>query len=918
MVARLKPAWQGTRKRLRRAVRTFILPRRRNLGFLRRLLQTLHVPAIAAALLLAIQTPNVHGAESLSFSATPAPGGLAGIDLGEHTTPAFGDLDGDGDLDVLSGDEYGEFIYFENTGTSIAPAFAPLVTLSGLSAAGSAKVPAFGDLDGDGDLDVLAGDKEGTLIYCENTGTTTLPAFAASTTLSGLADVGQYSTPSLGDIDGDGDLDVLTGEFNGDIYYFENVGDVTSPAFTDGTALSGLTNPGGESCPEFIDLDGDGDLDVLSGRHDGLFLYFENTGDAASPAFAASVTLAGLDSIGGDSCPALGDLDGDGDLDVLTGGHYGQFHFFEHGNMLRPRFAASTTLSGLTDAGNRSSPTIGDLDGDGDLDIIAGNENGRFVYFENTGTVSNPLFQKQSPLSGLDVDIGDNSGLPNEIVSFESTIFRSDNCSPTLGDLDGDGDLDLIAGDLWTQMIWYYENTGSVTTPVYDQYRRITGLGEVLNYSTEFAVPVEVDLWGAAPELGDMDDDGDLDLLTGVDEGLFFYSENVGSAAAKNFSDWKRLNRFDSNVGSRAVPALADMDNDGDLDLLAGNSNGGFVYFQNSGGKSSAQLVRSPKPTGLSSIKDDSAGLGVDSSSPAAADMDGDGDMDVIVGKSDGKFTYFENTSTDPDFAGVPLVGLDTADVGDFSAPILADLDGDGDLDILSGDYYADFMYFENTGTAVEPAFAAGVILSGISSSSLGYYSTPALGDLDGDGDLDLLTGEQDGKFFYFENFGTTLAPSFVSTTLQGFNNKDVGAYSKVTLGDVDSDGDLDLLTGNKNGQFRYLENTGTATHPAFAGSTTLAGLTAINNYSAPALGDVDGDGDLDVITGRFSGQFGYFVNVGTATEPLFIASKTLSGLSDVGQYSTPAFGDLDGDGNLDVVAGNKAGTLSYFENTGD
>ncbi len=90
--------------------------------------------------------------------------------------------------------------------------------------------PTFGDLDGDGDLDVLAGEKLGNLLYFENTGTASAPAFSGpQTNPFGLADVGDFSTPTFADLDGDGDLDVLAGGLHGSLFYFKNIQNVVIP-----------------------------------------------------------------------------------------------------------------------------------------------------------------------------------------------------------------------------------------------------------------------------------------------------------------------------------------------------------------------------------------------------------------------------------------------------------------------------------------------------------------------------------------------------------------------------------------------------------------------------------------------------------------------------------------------------------------
>ena len=147
---------------------------------------------------------------------------------------------------------------------------------------GGYSTPSFADLDGDGDLDAVVGEFGGTLRYFENTGSAIAPAFTARTGAANpfdTVDVGDFSKPSFADLDGDGDLDAVVG--SGTLRYFENTGSATAPAFT---ARTGVANPfdgvdvGTASAPSFADLDGDGDLDAVIGEQDGNLNYFRNTG----------------------------------------------------------------------------------------------------------------------------------------------------------------------------------------------------------------------------------------------------------------------------------------------------------------------------------------------------------------------------------------------------------------------------------------------------------------------------------------------------------------------------------------------------------------------------------------------------------------------------------------------------------------
>ena len=265
---------------------------------------------------------------------TPAqisPFGLTSPSLYSFSTSK--DLDGDGDYDILIA-QYGGYAYYENIGTASAPSFAtPVADPFGLtySSVYITSFPELADIDGDGDYDLISSTVFNSAIqYFENTGTATAPAFAAPVTNPfGLVQGYGYSVPALGDLDGDGDLDLLYAENGGTLNYCENTGTATAPAFAAPVADPFGVVPGYSFTvfPKLVDIDGDGDLDIAYGYADAGTYIHENTGSASSPVFgAAMLDPFGLEGSASSvylefASPVFVDMDGDGDVDAMQGGY---------------------------------------------------------------------------------------------------------------------------------------------------------------------------------------------------------------------------------------------------------------------------------------------------------------------------------------------------------------------------------------------------------------------------------------------------------------------------------------------------------------------------------------------------------------------------------------------------------------------
>jgi len=711
--------------------------------------------------------------------------------------PALVDLDADGDLDLILADVYGQLRYFENTGDAASPGFVERTgaanPLDGIVETTGA--PAAIDADGDGDPDVVLGRSDGTFRWLRNDGTATAPAFEElvedASPLVGQ-DVGAGSTPAFVDVDADGDPDLIVGADDGTIVAFQSrLGEAKEgPPVPFAQPATTFAGPGA-----FGDLDGDGDLDAIVTILDGdpmgneSLYVVTNNGSQTSPNFDSSAPAAGIPTYSQSDLQAyaLGDIDGDGDLDLVVVLFGGTLSVWDNvGGSLVPSFSGPSYPFMFSGGGGGAplEPTLGDLDADGDLDLVVGTYSGDFITFEQIGGTFVELTGAADPLDGLDVGLA---------VSL-----------PTLGDADGDGDLDLVVGRLdgfLNGSFRYFENTES---PGAAAFVERTGAANPLDGVSYSGAPL--------PALADLDGDGDLDIVSvngGVPDPDFHVFENGILRRTPRAREWTGgENPLEGlSVTYDARTAAGDLDGDGDPDVVSGQFDGTFRFFENTGDATGPAYT---ERTGGANPMDgfDAGGH----SAPELGDLDGDGDLDLVAGSATGSFRYYENTGSAlaPSFvertgAANPFDGFTGYT---RSTPTLADLDGDGDLDMASGGYGYRLRYFQNIGSATSPSFGEISIFS-LSNPFYGVYAggygAPVLADLDRDGDLDLVMGQFFGFFLSFENTGDATSPSW--SALLGadnpFDGLDAGNEAVPVAADLDADGYLEFVTGNDAGDLR-------------------------------------------------------------------------------------------------------------------
>ena len=269
-------------------------------------------------------------------------------------------------------------------------------------------------------------------------------------------------------------------------------------------------------------------------------------------------------------------------------------------------------------------------------------------------------------------------------------------------------------------------------------------------------------------------------------------------------------------------------------------------------------------------------------------------------------------------FSGPTINPFNMTGASGNSAPDFVDINNDGDFDCFVGLSNGFLAYYQNIGTKTFPNFDSWYYATAFGIYNVGNYSKPAFADIDNDGDYDVYVGEAAATIYFFRNTGSSTFPDFTYITNNPGGIANLGARVTPALVDIDDDGDLDLFTGELYGNIYFYRNIGTQSNAIFSSAfTNPFGLSDVGNYSDPAFSDVDFDGDYDAFIGNQSGDIIFFRNNGTKTDPAFgIGITNPFGLSNVGTYAAPSFVDINDDGKEDLFVGNANGLLYYFQNT--
>ena len=702
----------------------------------------------------------------------------------------------------------------------------------------------------------------------------------------GFSDTGQQlgqiaddvASIACGDMDNDGYVDlILASQESGTIiqlYLNDGKGNFTKTKDT--FPVTDDSNPLWNFGIVLRDFNRDAQLDIATAdAWRGVNIYLKNTKNGSFE-WAQAILVPEVNEVKGIDAA---DVDNDGDDDIVFGGHNG---IPDRGD----RVYLNDGLGYFVDSGQQIGSDVtwdtifGDIDNDGDFDYISINR-----YGEHTSKIH----------------LNNGSGVFDDTIDIPTTQ-TDDSHDVKLADLNTDGLLDIVIAN----SVNVNGENGTTTSKIF-----INKSNHIFELAEDTLGEPNCETKGI--EVVDVTNDGYYDIVLG--------NYNIANMIYQNDGTGK-FEKMDIEIPTNQATAIAavDVNNDGFIDLVIGNAADSHYKVYLNDGNGLPKNLRPEPPTILKSNVNgeniylswefgfDPSGFAIQFSDSnesigcwntarlIAADLNGDETLDIILGNGEeleqanevylndgrGHFTHSNQT-------------FDTYFLRDMT---VGDIDEDDDLDLIVCTQGDGVKVLKNDGGGLFQVW------QNLGSQDI-YVRAGDLGDVDGDGDLDLLYGSVGNRIYLNNGNG-----SFIDS---GQDLKDHYLTQAVKFADIDGDGDLDFVQGNRkfedyDSSDRIFFNNGNG---VFTDSGQRLGQWATLDID---LGDVDEDDDLDLITvSQQKGVNKLYLNDGKGN--FTDSNQILDSNPDNNESKAVQFGDIDNDGDLDLVIGDWNLGLKIFLN---
>lgn len=551
-----------------------------------------------------------------------------------------------------------------------------------------------------------------------------------------------------------------------------------------------------------------------------------------------------------------------------------------------------------------------DYNGDGKEDIFTSYSGSARVYLNTSNSVDGIQFQL----------------VKNQLLSFYTVsllgLFISPADIPAIDDIDGDGDLDILTFSLVGSCVEYHQNQSM----------------ELYGHADSLGFKLKTDNWGLFTENVNNNAVMFNDSCDKPGPQLLFAPDGYVANPVHEMPDEDGDGTYPNLRHAGSTEATLDVDGDGDKEIFLGDVSFSNVTMLTNGGSAQFALMNDidlnfpsyDQPVDIELFP-----------GTYFVDINNDGKNDMVCATNSGlNGENFVGVSLYYNIGGAPpyafdyvtnnFIQGDMVDVGENGLPTLFDYNNDGLLDLVvanygyyqsGGTYRGGLSLYKNTGTPTNPKFKfMDRDWGGLSAQNINFMS-PTFGDIDGDGKPDMVCGDRTGNLHYFKNIAATNDTVIFNLVTSALSTIDVGGYSSPQLFDLNKDGLLDLVVGEKNGNLNYFPNTGTANNFIFAtlpandnlGDIDVIDQTVSNfGYSMPCF--FDSAGVTHTAVGCQRGTLFHYTNIdGNLSGAFTLQDSTFTTFSRMGTYSAPTIADINDDGYIDAVIGVSTGGVSLY-----